>query len=269
MLALTAARRVLDGFRPNRRVPVPAVALYAAVSAATFLFAWQVSASSLPRPAEVWAALATLWHDKGLFDHLATSVALNAEAIAWAAGLTFALAYLTVLPAARPLVAALSKLRFTGMVGWAFVFTLYAENGHQLKLWMLVFGTTPFFLTAMAAVVADIPKERFDHARTLKLGEWRVVWEVVIRGTLDQALEALRQSAAMGWMMLTMVEGVVRSEGGIGALMLNENKHLDLASVFALIGVVLLVGVVQDLALGWLRRAACPYADLGCERRSS
>ena len=70
----------------------------------------------------------------------------------------------------------------------------------------------------------------------------------------------MTQNAAMGWMALTMVEGLVRSEGGIGALMLNENKHLDLDAVFALIGVVLVVGIAQDVALAWLRRTACPYA---------
>jgi NitT/TauT family transport system permease protein len=166
----------------------------------------------------------------------------------------------------RPVVAAISKLRFTGLVGWAFVFTLWARDGHQLKLWMLVFGMAPFFVTAMAAVVAELPRERFDHARTLGMSEWRAVWEVVVLGTADRALEALRQSAAMGWMMLTMVEGIVRSEGGIGAMMLNENKHLQLDAVFALIAVVLIVGVAQDTALAWLRRTVCPYAELTTER---
>jgi NitT/TauT family transport system permease protein len=171
-----------------------------------------------------------------------------------------------VLPAVRPLVAGLSKLRFTGMVGWGFVLALYARGGHQLALWMLVFGMTPFFLTSMAAVVAAIPRDRFDHARTLQMGEWRVVWEVIVRGTLDQALEVLRQNAAMGWMMLTMVEGIVRSERGLGTLLLNENKHLQLDAVFAMILVVLLVGALQDGALAWLRRALCPAADLVKER---
>jgi len=260
-------RRLLDGLRPNGQVALPATIVYAIAAAAAFAFAWQASASSIPRPGEVWAALGTLWHERGLFDQLAASFALNVRAIAWSTLITLALAYATVLPAARPVVAALSKLRFTGMVGWAFVFTLYAANGHQLKLWLLVFGMTPFFVTAMAAVVAEIPKGQFDHARTLGFGEWRAVWEVVIRGTLDRALEALRQSAAMGWMMLTMVEGLVRSEGGVGAMMLDGNKHLQLDAVFALIGVVLVVGIAQDFALGRLRRALCPYADLACERR--
>ncbi|HWO25753.1 MAG TPA: ABC transporter permease subunit [Kofleriaceae bacterium] len=207
------------------------------------------------------AALATLWREHGLAGELAASLLLNAEAIAWSAALSLGLAYLTVLAPLRPLVGAVSKLRFSGLVGWGFVFTLWARDGHQLKLWMLVFGMTPFFATSMAAAVAAIPRERFDHARAMRLSPLRVVWEVVILGTLDQALELLRQNAAIGWMMLTMVEGVARAEGGLGPLMLDEQKHLRMDAVFALIGVVLAVGALQDHALARLRRAVCPYAE--------
>ena len=252
-------QQALNALRPNRRVSRPIYLGWAAAGAAMFVIAWSVLPGA-PSPAGVAAALGRLWMQQGLFDELSTSLVLNAEAIAWSSAISLGLAYLTVVPAVRPIAGAVSKLRFTGLVGWAFVFTLWARDGHQLKLWMMVFGMAPFFVTSMAAVVAAIPQERFDHARTLGMSEWRIVWEVVIRGTADQALEALRQNAAMGWMALTMVEGVVRSEGGIGALMLNENKHLDLDAVFALIGVVLAVGIAQDGVLVWLRRTVCPYA---------
>src|SRR5439155_19096577 len=141
-----------------------------------------------------------------------------------------------------------------------FVLTLYASGGRQLEEWMLVFGIAPYFATAMVSAIADIPQQRFDHARTLGMSEWRVAWEVVVRGTADTAVETLRQCAAMGWMMLTMVEGLVRSEGGIGVMMIDENKHLQLDAVFALILVVLAVGIAQDRALSWLRRVVFPYA---------
>jgi len=249
-----------NALRPNRRVARSVQLGYAVASAAVFGVAWSLSSGALPSPAGVAAALARLWTTQGLFDELVTSVVLNAQAIAWTTAIALGLAYATVVPAVRPIATAISKLRFSGLVGWAFVFTLWARDGHQLKLWMLVFGMAPFFVTAMAAAVAELPRERFDHARALGMTEWRTVWEVVIRGTLDQALEALRQNAAMGWMALTMVEGLVRSEGGVGALMLNENKHLDLDAVFALIVVVLIVGIAQDAALAWLRRTVCPYA---------
>jgi len=266
MHASTAVQQIASALRPNRRVSRSVQLGCAAACAAVLGVAWWQSSGALPSPTGVVRALARLWTAQGLFDELVTSVALNAQAIAWTTAIALGLAYATVVPAVRPLATAISKLRFTGLVGWAFVFTLWARDGHQLKLWMLVFGMAPFFVTAMAAVVAELPRERFDHARTLGMSEWRAVWEVAVLGTADRALEALRQSAAMGWMMLTMVEGIVRSEGGIGAMMLNENKHLQLDAVFALIAVVLIVGVAQDTALAWLRRTVCPYAELTTER---
>jgi NitT/TauT family transport system permease protein len=119
----------------------------------------------------------------------------------------------------------------------------------------------------MAAVLSNIPKSEFDHARTLRMKEWQVVWEVVILGTADKAFEVLRQNAAIGWMMLTMVEGIVRSEGGVGTMLLNQGKHFRLADVFAIQIVILVVGLFQDYAIGALRRFLCPYADLTLERK--
>ena len=119
----------------------------------------------------------------------------------------------------------------------------------------------------MAEVVASIPKERFDLARTLCMGEWRVVYEVVVVGQADKAFEVLRQNAAMGWMMLTMVEGISRSEGGVGAMLLNQNKHFHLSAVFAIQLTILLLGLGQDYTIGLLRNVFCPYADLTLERK--
>jgi NitT/TauT family transport system permease protein len=99
------------------------------------------------------------------------------------------------------------------------------------------------------------------------MNEWQVVWEVVILGTAEQAIEVLRQNAAIGWMMLTMVEGIARSEGGVGALLLNQNKYFHLPEVFAVQITILLIGMLQDYGIGVLARVVCPWAQLGRERR--
>jgi NitT/TauT family transport system permease protein len=221
----------------------------------------------LPRPDEVARALQSLWMTEGLGPELWVSFTTNLEAIGWTALISLALSYLTVVPVFRPLVAAISKGRFLSLVGFTFVFTLIFGGGHPLKTSLLVFGMTVFYVTSMAAVIAAIPKEAMDHARTLRMGEWRVVWEVVILGTADRAFEVLRQNAAIGWMMLTMVEGIVRSEGGVGVMLLNQSKHFRLADVFAIQFVILLVGLFQDYGIGVARRLVCPYADLKLERQ--
>ncbi len=221
----------------------------------------------LPRPPEVARALQRLWAEQGLGADLITSFQLNAQALFVTLVISLGLCYLTVLPFFCPLASAVAKGRFLSLAGLTFVFTLVFGGGRPLKLSLLVFGMTVFFVTSMAAVVAELPRAAFDHARTLRMTEWQVVWEVVILGTIDRAWEVLRQNAAIGWMMLTMVEGIARAEGGVGAMLLNQEKHLRLAEVFAIQLLILLVGLVQDYALGIARRISCPYADLKLERK--
>ena len=161
----------------------------------------------------------------------------------------------------------LSRFRFFGMAGFVIIFTRIFGGGHALKVALLVFGMSVFFLTSMVDVVASTTKAEFDHTRSLRMSRWRGIWEVVILGKADQAFDALRQNAAIGWMMLTMVEGLVRFEGGVGVVMLNESKYRNLAAVFAVQLTVLAVGIFQDMFLAWLKNVCCPHTRLSLESK--
>lgn len=268
MTPAVAPTNWLDVIRPNQAVSRTTMQIVIAVQLALALLIWWLSPwAALPKPNEVFPALGRMWMEQGLGPELFTSFWMNVEALAITAFLSLGLAYLSVLPAVRPIVAAVGKGRFLGLSGLTFVFTLIVGGGRPLKLSLLVFGMTVFFVTSMAAVVVSIPKSSFDHARTLRMSEWRVVWDVVVLGTLDQAIEVFRQNAAIGWMMLTMVEGISRSEGGVGAMLLNQNKHFHLAEVFGIQLLILAVGLVQDYGIGIFKNAVCPWANLTLERK--
>jgi NitT/TauT family transport system permease protein len=255
-------------FLPNRAVSRSTFRILILVEAALALLLWWFSPYKiLPKPDEVFQALGHLWQHEGLAQELWVSFGVNLEALAISTLISLGLAYLTVLPVFRPIVAAVSKGRFLTLVGFSLIFTLVLSNAGEVKRALLVFGMTVFYVTSMSAVIAAIPKADFDHARTLRMKEWRVVWEIVVLGTIDKAFEVLRQNAAIGWMMLTMVEGISRSEGGVGVMLLNMQKHFMLASVYAIQIVILTVGLFQDYMIGVLRKIFCPYADLTLERR--
>jgi len=259
--------QAIEVWSPNRVISKQTVRWLVGLQLMALFFIWAFSPTIfLPKPKEVWQALGEMWTE-GLGGELITSFVLNLEAIAVATLLSLLLAYLTVIPFFRPIVTLLSKLRFLSMVGLTFFFTLMASTGHELKLFLMVFLVSVFFVTGMAEVVASIPKEKFDLARTLRMNEWRVVYEVVVLGQADKAFEVLRQNAAIGWMMLTMVEGISRSEGGVGAMLLNQNKHFHLPAVFAIQLTIILLGLGQDYGIGLLREVFCPYADLALERK--
>ena len=231
------------------------------------LFAsWSFRPSFLPSIKEIVGAYPVLV-DMGLGPQTFASVSTNLQAIGLTCAITIPLAYLTVVPAARPFVQALGKGRFLGFTGFVVLFTLIFGGGHALKVALLVFGLGVFLITSLYDLVESVPREEFDHARTIRLGPWGSVYEVVILGHLDGVIDAVRQNAAMSWVMLTMVEGLNRSEGGLGAMMLAEDHHNKLAPVFAIQLLVLGIGVLQDFALVGLKKLLCPHAGLTLERQ--
>ncbi len=261
-------RQVLEVFQPNKLVSKNVMRILIGTQLAILVIVWTFSRTIfLPKPAEILSALGFLWSQMGLGGELITSFLLNVEALAIATVLSLGLAYASTIPFFQPIVSLIGKLRFLSLVGLSFFFTLMASNGHELKVYLLVFGVSVFFLTSMADVIDSTPKEKFDLARTLRMGEWRVVWEVIVLGQADKAFDVLRQNAAMSWMLLSLVETISREGGGIGALLMDQNKHFHLSEVFAIQIVILLMGIGQDIAIGELKNICCPYASLTLERK--
>jgi NitT/TauT family transport system permease protein len=241
------------------------------------LLAWAVAlvlacvaspASTLPTPGEVLTALGDLWWRGGLGPELFVTLKLIASALVCSVVLSLALAWASVIPAVKPVTSLVSKLRFLGLTGLLFPFTLVTGGGFALKVALLTFGMTTFLVTSLARIVAEIPRSRIDYVRSLGATEPRVVWETVVRGTLDRTIDAVRQNVAMGWSMITMVEGIARSDGGVGALLLNQNKHFRLAEVYAVLSVILAVGLAIDFSMGALVRVVCPHVRFELEARA-
>jgi NitT/TauT family transport system permease protein len=214
----------------------------------------------LPKPTEVYQSFIELWQYDALAQELITSLFLSIESILISIVVSLGLSYLSTIPFFRPAIAVVGKLRFLSLVGLSFFFTLMTSTGHQLKVSLLVFSISVFFVTGMADVISCIPKEQYDLARTLRMNDWQVLWEVVILGQIDKGFDVLRQNAAVGYMSLTMIEAMSRSEGGIGALLLNSNRHFHLSEVFAIQLLILIIGLTQDGVIGYAKKLICPYS---------
>jgi NitT/TauT family transport system permease protein len=147
---------------------------------------------------------------------------------------------------------------------------LYVANkdGGQLKLALLVFGIVPFFVTSFLSVIISTNKQEYDLCKTLGYNNWQTLYEVIIIGKADQVLEILRQNFAIAWLMITLVEGLSMSEGGIGTLLIKYNKYNDLANVIALQGIIFLIGIGFDYLLGRLRRWLFPFTRVGLKNET-
>jgi len=255
-------------FLPNRNIRTSTFTALCVFQVVVALLVWSFGTSPVfPRPLAILQAWVDLARHGDFMTEMATSTILACQAVAITFVVSLLVSYATVMPFFRPIGEFVSKMRFLSLVGLSFVFTMVMSGGHNLKLSLLVFGMSVFFVTSMVEELSSIPKTEYSHARTLGMGEWHVVWEVILLGKMDRAFEILRQNFAIAWMMLTMVEGISRADGGVGALLLNQNKHFHLAAVFAIQASIFAIGVIMDYLFGLLKRFLFPYASLAFEVR--
>jgi NitT/TauT family transport system permease protein len=228
---------------------------------AALTLAWVLSPSPLlPNPSEVLSCFQDQW-TAGLGAQLIISYMLNLQAILWSIVISLGLSYLSVVPIFKPVVMMSTYLRFLSMAGLSVAFAVAIANPHTVKVAMLTFSISVWFITSMLDVIKSIPQEQYDLARTLRMGDWRVVWEVVVLGQIDKVFDVLRTVAAMGWMMLTMVESVVFSEGGVGTVLQTMQKHARFGDIMAIQLCILILGVGQDYAIGVTKNLFCPYSE--------
>jgi len=62
--------------------------------------------------------------------------------------------------------------------------------------------------------------------------------------------------------MITLVEGLSMSEGGVGTLLIKYNKYNDLTNVIALQVIIFSIGLFFDFLLGSLKQWLLPYSKL-------
>lgn len=216
----------------------------------------------MPNPLEIIAALPALWQN-GLSDALLSSFWTATQAIIISSLISLPLAYLSRVPLAAPVSIAVGYMRFLSPAVFFLLLLFILKTPHAVKIGMLVLGETFFMTTTMVGVVGSIPDEAFDEARVIRMSPWASTYYVVVRGTLSDAITAIKDNSAIGWSMLMMVEGFLRSEGGVGVLLANQERYLHFDGVYAIAIVVLMVGLGQDYFWRWLRGELCPHTLLG------
>jgi NitT/TauT family transport system permease protein len=222
--------------------------------------AWVAMPTGLiPSPLAVLESIPRLWLEEGFGQELWTSIALNLEAATLMIVVSLLVSYGTRIPALAQFATVFSFGRFNSFVGLPFLLTIVIGNPHWIKVTLLAMAMSVFSVPAIVDIIGTIPPEAYDDARVLRMGEWQVLCEVVILGKRDEVIDVLRTQLAMGWMMLPMVEGLFRSEGGIGVMLLTQNKYLRLDYVYAIILLVGLLGLGMDRMVLLAKQLLCPY----------
>lgn len=218
-----------------------------------FLY-WQYGISDtsfFPKLGDIFLALKELWNN-GLFYHILSSLALCGKAILIGIFISSILAYFSTIPFFKPIIKFLSQLRNNPIQGFTLFLTTATGGGRSLQIAMLVIFMSFYFITALASIIAEIPEEDINRRKAMKMGRWRILWEVAIKDRADYLFEVIRQNISIMLMMLVSVEAMYKSFGGIGALITDSNRGLNFPKIFALQIVIFILGISIDAFLRFI-----------------
>jgi ABC-type nitrate/sulfonate/bicarbonate transport system permease component len=122
------------------------------------------------------------------------------------------------------------------------------------KIVFLFLGTVVYLLPLVVEAVEEVDEVYLHTATTLGASKWQLVRHVLIPGSLPAMGEALRVMNGIGWTYVILAE-VINAPYGLGALITVAAKRSHVDQIFALVIVILIIGVVSDQLLRLLNKA--------------
>lgn len=222
----------------------------------------QFSSISSIHPIEVGTSFYSLVFDSQykFADNMVSTLVFIIKGMGLATAISLFICYIGFLPFFRNVPLFVAKLRFLSYVGLQTILT-YSMTAHDLKLFLLLYGIIPYFVTSFMGYIVDIHRKEYQLGYTLKMSNWKILWIVVIRGKLHWVMEVLIQNLGISWMLISSVEGLCYQEGGLGTLLNSFRRNSKPELGVAMLLIIFLFGMALDY-FGRLLKIYCfPYTD--------
>lgn len=240
-----------------------------AAGVVTLLGGWALLAATmgsdsflLPTPAATWQAALDMWREGTLWpDFLAsTRRVLIGYSISMAIGIVVGILIATFRSAEAYLEPQIGLLRYIPASALTPLLLLWLGIDEAPKITLIVVGSVFFNILMVADVARSIPRELVDASYTLGAGRFRVLRQVIVPHSYPGMIDVARINLAAAWLMLVVAE-LLAAQEGLAFRVVRAQRFRDVDTMFALLIVFALIGLVSDLALRWLRRRTAPWSE--------
>lgn len=241
----------------------------AAAGVAVFLGIWCllsyggiVPAVILPSPSEVLLAIPYLHFEEALVRSALASLYRVFMGFLLAAAVAIPLGILmgTFPPVKRFFAPLVDPLRFLPISAIVPLFIVWFGIEDLQKVMFLFVGIVVYMLPLVVEAVERVDDVYLQTATTLGATRWQLVWHVLVPGSSPAVGEALRVMNGIGWTYVIMAE-VVNAPSGLGHLITVSQRYGHMDRMFALVFVILLIGVVTDRLIALFNRRLFAWAS--------
>ena len=215
----------------------------------------------LPNPIKVLRSYGSLYTDNDIIRNTCLSLGLNLsgyiEAILISLPLGFVIGiYPFFRGAFQKQVDAVRYIPLTAVTG---LFIVWFGTATSMKVHFLAFGIIIYLLPVVVVRIREVNDVYLKTVYTLGATDWQTIRTVYIPSVLSRISDDIRVLTAISWTYIIVAEGI-GATGGIGALIWRAGiRQGRVDKVFAMLIIIVLIGVIQDRIFVYLDRLFFPH----------
>jgi NitT/TauT family transport system permease protein len=154
----------------------------------------------------------------------------------------------------------LDPLRFLPISALVPLFIVWFGIDDMQKIIFLFVGTFVYLLPLVVEAVEKVDEVYLQTAVTLGARPGQLIRHVLVPGSLPGIAEALRVMNGIGWTYVILAE-VINAPLGLGALINVAGKRSHVDQIFALVLVILFIGVTTDFIIRMINKRLFAWAE--------
>jgi NitT/TauT family transport system permease protein len=219
-----------------------------------------VSRAIIPPPLDVIKSFKDLhFDDKGnvrentVVVETAYSVFLNIMGYVEAIVISLLLGFLVALvPFFRALLSRwVNAVRFIPLTAVTGLFIAWFGIASNMKIQFLAFGIFVYLMPIVVQRIDDVKKIHLQTAFTLGASTRQLIRTIYFPAVASKLIDDIRVLTAISWTYIIIAE-MLNQTGGIGALIHLSGRESRLDKVFALLIIIVLIGILQDRLFAWM-----------------
>jgi NitT/TauT family transport system permease protein len=226
-------------------------------------FTGWVGKAILPTPLSVITSFKELHFEDFLVRNTLYSIKLNIYGYLEAIALSLLLGFIIgLIPFFKSLLNRyVDAIRFVPLTAVTGLFIAWFGIETNMKVQFLAFGILVYLLPVVVQRITEVDKIYLQTSYTLGATNWQIFRSVYWPFVTSKIFDDIRVLTAISWTYIIVAE-LVNKTGGVGALIFTAARQSRIDKVFAVLFVIIVIGILQDKLFQWLDKKLFPYKHI-------
>ncbi len=158
-----------------------------------------------------------------------------------------------------------NAVRFVPLTAVTGLFIAWFGIESNMKVQFLAFGIFVYLLPVIVQRIDEVQKIYLQTAYTLGATKWQLIKTVYFPSVASKVIDDIRVLTAISWTYIIIAE-MLNQTGGIGALIHLSGRQSRLDKVFALLIIIVIIGILQDRLFAWLDKKIFKFKYQGAKK---